>query len=288
LNPRLKTGLKAGCISLSLVGMILMGGLIFFMREMGQNYKTVEATEETLLEAYGQPADYAPPGLGIPSADRIDAFLSVRESGAEWRQNMETTFREFLAAKGDGSQGGVGHFFGLLRATSDLSPALAGFWTARNAALLAADMGPGEYIWIYCLAYHAWLGFDPGDGARESWAVMEGIEYPAPEDAVQAQQLQRDMARQRVAAAMLPVMRNIEVPTVLPLDTDLVIWTTELQDQIVQMESDPLHVPWVGHLPTAAAAAFSPHEARLRAGFSLAVNPIELMFGPVFGGAEPE
>ena len=34
----------------------------------------------------------------------------------------------------------------------------------RNKALLDAEMGLGEYFYIYTLAYHSWLGNSPGDG----------------------------------------------------------------------------------------------------------------------------
>jgi hypothetical protein len=33
--------------------------------------------------------------------------------------------------------------------------------TARNEALLAQEMGLGEYTWIYVVAYHSWLGHPP-------------------------------------------------------------------------------------------------------------------------------
>lgn len=143
---------------------ITVGGGIWMTRPMRH---AVNAQKE-LQEKYGSRDSYVPPAEAL-SADRLEVFLGVRQAlvpscegfaslGASFeRMNKideggeEVSRSEVLKAVG----GVMGSVMGLVGQLGELI-------RIRNEALLAAGMSHGEYIWIYVLTYHSWLGHPAG------------------------------------------------------------------------------------------------------------------------------
>ena len=175
MDRRLKIGcgVVAGVVAVAVL--LVLGGGIWFAKNMGRQYKAVQKSEAALLEATGGFETYALPPGGVPSADRIEAFVAVRTESNEWRANLATELAAFLAEQ-DQDDGGFWQTVRTLRAGSDLAPVFAGFWTARNEALLAHDMSPAEYVALYDLAYYAYLGYEPADGRAGTLRLPGGIE----------------------------------------------------------------------------------------------------------------
>ncbi len=166
MNEKLKKGCGIGCGVTTILVFVIIGSIAFFVRDMSADYKAVEKSEKALVLAHGGLVDFVPPAGGLPSAERVQTFLAVRQLQAEWRLNVALAFEEFLVKKKKSDEGGFTHFLKLIRSTTEMAPSLAGFWSSRNAALMEHAMGPGEYSYIYCLAYFSYLSYDPGDGAQ--------------------------------------------------------------------------------------------------------------------------
>ena len=126
-------------------------------------HEAVEA-REALAELYGTQDEFTPPAHGAVPAERMEAFLAVREQLAgscarltesrstidsvedfEWvdqpkkrEELFESPWSRGLAAIG-------------------LELRRGEFWRARNEALLDAGMGLGEYSYLFVLAYSSHL-----------------------------------------------------------------------------------------------------------------------------------
>jgi len=159
-----KLGLAIGCGAMLLIVVGILGMGTWYAGRINEEYKEVTNSEKALLTATEGDHRYMPPPGGVPSPDRIEIFLAAREDLDSWRGTMATASRQFAADQDRQRSGGLKDVLKLFNTGSDLMPTYAGFWTARNESLLAHEMGPGEYAYIYRLVYHTGaLGeaFDP-------------------------------------------------------------------------------------------------------------------------------
>ena len=160
---KLKKGCAVGCLLLFSGLVVLMGAATWYSREINREYKAVQRTEKALVAATAEPA-FSPPDPPSLSADRLAAFLAVRDSLAGPRQDLEAAAAEFSREKQRSRGRGWRGWLDLIGTGSDLAPVYATYWSTRNRALLAQGMGPAEYIWTYSLVYYHWLGRDPEVG----------------------------------------------------------------------------------------------------------------------------
>lgn len=291
MNEKMKKGCGIGCGIMTILVFIVIGSVAFFVRDMSMDYKAVEKSEKALVLAHGGIVDFVPSAGGLPSAQRVETFLEVRKAQAEWRTNVSLAFDEFLVKKEEHAQGGFTHFLKLLRSTSEMAPSLASFWSSRNSALMEHEMGPGEYIYIYCLAYFSYLGYDPGDGAQDTDLDFgrdsgSGLSVSADGELTQAQR--RDAAWSRIHNLMLPLLEATE-RTGMALDSDEAVqWLTELDMEVAVMQESPLRYPWRGGAPRLLADVFRPFRKELEEQYNIAVNPVELIFEQVADKDEDE
>lgn len=157
MDKKLKLGLGIGCGVLVLVVVGFMGVATWWSGRINQEYRDVRDSEKALLAATEGEDEYRPPAGGIPSPQRIEVFLAVRRDLTVWRQTLVAATEEFADDRQRQRTGGVKDLARVVNTGSDLMPVFAGFWTARNEALLAHGMGPGEYKYIHRLVYQTWL-----------------------------------------------------------------------------------------------------------------------------------
>jgi hypothetical protein len=154
---RLGLGIGGGLVLLVVVG--IFGVANWYSGRINQEYKEVTDTEKALLAATEGDGEFRPPLGGIPVPERIEVFLAVRDDLGSWRLTMATAIEKMTADRERQREGGPKDLVRMVNTGSDLMPIFAGFWIARNEALLAHEMGPGEYAYIYRLVYHTWLDF---------------------------------------------------------------------------------------------------------------------------------
>ena len=154
-----KLGLMIGCGLMLLIVVGIFGVANWYSGRINQEYKEVRDSEKALLAATEGDGGFSPPIGGIPAPDRIEVFLAVREDLDSWLETMAAAITKMADDRERQRDGGPKDFVRLVNTGSDLMPIFAGFWTARNEALLAHEMGPGEYAYIYRLVYHTWLDF---------------------------------------------------------------------------------------------------------------------------------
>ncbi len=147
-----------GCGVLVVGAIVVAGALTWYSTQLSHEYKKVQKSEQALIAATSAPTAFVPPADGVPGPERLEAFLGVRTATAEWRQRLAAEDRRFA--------GSASNWWSRAGGANDLAQVLASFWGVRNEALQAAGMGPGEYVWLYGLVYHGWLGHDAAAGRR--------------------------------------------------------------------------------------------------------------------------
>jgi hypothetical protein len=124
-------------------------------------------TRAQLDEQFGPPESFTPTDDGSIPAERIRAFLEVRgKLAAPCKQFeiMQAKMRRVdgLDEKAPSGKEMVGATKGLASVGADIAPFIGEFFEQRNKALLEAEMGLGEYTYIFALSYRDRLEA-PGD-----------------------------------------------------------------------------------------------------------------------------
>lgn len=264
MNPKAAKGLRFGCAVLALCFVALAGGGAWLSRNMTRQFAAVDASEQELIAAHGLPGDWLPAAGLVPDDERVAAFLQVRRETAEWRAQLERSVAGWRLIQETPNP--LFRTVRSLRAANGASTVLAGFWTARNEALLAAGMGPGEYAWLYHLVYHAWLGHDPADGAGPvDVGFGRGAGAGRPASAEDVAEIGRE-ARDRIEPMLVNASGGEEASEA---------WRRE---ELARLAAAPERWPWQTDLPAAVAAAFASRETELAAAWCAATNPLELLF----------
>lgn len=284
MNEKMKKGCGIGCGVFTILVFVIIGSIAFFVRDMSADYKAVEKSEKELVVTLGGIADFIPPAGGLPAADRVQTFVEVRQAQAEWRQHVANSFEEFLVKKDESAAGGFKHFIQLIRSTTDMAPSLASFWASRNAALMEHEMGPGEYSYIYCLAYFSYLGYDPGDGAHDSeldFSKDSGTGLSVGSDSEMTEGQRRDAAWRRINNLMLPLLETAERTELNLEPAEAEQWLAELDMEVAVMQESSMRYPWRNGAPRLLADIFRPFRKDLEEQYNIAVNPVELIFEQV-------
>ena len=111
-----------------------------------------------LDERFGPPGSFTPSADGSIPHERIRAFLEVRGKLAAPCKQFETlqaSMRRIDQLDEEAPSGAelVGATRGLASVGAGITPTIGKFFEQRNNALLEAEMGLGEYTYIFALSY---------------------------------------------------------------------------------------------------------------------------------------
>ncbi len=255
-------GCGVGCGVVILLGALLIGGGAYWIRGMVHRFDDATERVDALEERYGPVEDWTPPPRGAVAADRVDAFLAVRDSTAALRARFEATFASFERLEEKDRAHQKPDFKDILHAVRGglgIAPLIGDFLAARAAALEAAGMGLGEYTYIYALAYYGYLDKDPDSGPEHTQVQDEDFD---PDVRRRAHRLLLAMLHNQRAAA--------DAAGLAPS------WRDSLDAEIAALEQDRHRVPWQDGLPPAIADSFAPYRERLETTWSEAANVFEL------------
>ena len=269
-------GIGCGAVVLLLVALGTFGYL--FMKSRMHGFAEAESTSDELARKYGRIADYCP-DPGGPAADRIRVFLDARERAAAARRNLEVSFTGLSDGIRQAREGqdSIPQIFDIIIRGVSIVPQLGEFHAARTQTLLDAGMGPGEYVYIYVLAYYSWLGKSPADGPGFRIQGDRGIVREDSRDGRDVREERRDELTRYVRRTFLAMLRNQrskpdEGRAEAPPDA----WRKALDAEISALEENPSRIPWQDGLPKAIEDTLRPFRQRLEDSYSPLVNPLEL------------
>jgi hypothetical protein len=216
---------------------------------------------------YGTQDTFVPPAMGDPSADRIEAFLGVRRALASSCDDFSNTERSVAALEAFDDQDEVSRIavmkqaFSTTRSMMGMGPLIGQFFETRNQALIEAEMGLGEYSYIYVLAY--------GDEIINPTEKNQLLGPGATNERVRR-------ALQSMLAHQLDRLQQEGGP-----ETDIAMVAAE----VAALENDPQRIPWQDGLPPAITDALLPYREALDALFCGSTPPLELMINEKHGPA---
>jgi hypothetical protein len=187
-------GIGCGLLVLFVIAVLaVLTGAVFL------GYRKAFVARDKLEQVHDTQAEFTPPATGEIPGDRLQRFLAVRGKLSPLCEKVSAHQRLFARLQGYGESErppvGTALRDGLRAATSMLRVGrdYGDYVTTRNEALLAEEMGLGEYTWIYVVAYCSWLGHQPVQ-------AIEGRSRPSVfHDRVFPQV--REMIRRHVAVA---------------------------------------------------------------------------------------
>jgi hypothetical protein len=265
-------GIGCGAMILIAVGMLV--GSFFFFRDAIQDFGAADRSAEDVLERYGAISEFRPDRAGAIPRERIEAFLAARDAVEPARFEAD---RSLATLSADPERGGA---FRKLWAATRVLHQLAGFHQQRNEALIEAEMGLGEYYYIYTLAYYSWLGKSPADGPSfqlvgDNGYVLQDAFQDLGESEVR--EIRADTARRSLNRLLLPVLRGqLSDPSGNVDPDDGRRWKEALELEIAALEADDHRIPWEDGLPEIIESSLLLYRDRFERSYSPMCNALEI------------
>jgi hypothetical protein len=254
-----KRGCAMGCGSLLFV-VILAGTGVFI--SFDRHFNKAADLRVTMEEKYGKRSEWNPGSAPALNKERLERFLTVRRALQDVCADMTATNQGMaslpkLDGEDDVPDGEVIKAgWQTTRSMFGMVGNLGDFAIARNKALLSAEMGMGEYTWIYTLVYYGVLGKDPilGMGDDRPGNMPPG----ARKDLI-------GMMRAHAEAQDAAGSTGHAVPAAQ--------WKREAS----LLESEPERMPFAGQAPEILETVVAPHAEELAGLFCRANDALELM-----------
>lgn len=268
------TGCGIGCVSVViLAGLVVFGGYLG-VKKMIKVARETSAGMELVSDTFGRAAEFTPNPDGTVPPDRVEAFLRARNLCAAERTSLEASLGRLSGTDSVSDGAAVGGFFQSLQAGIGFMPQMMAYVNARNGAFLEAEMGLGEYLYLYTLIYESWLEKPPSDGPPFMLVGGE-VESRGWSEADIREQRTADF-RGRLNRSILPMLRNQLGAITGAESPEDVEWAESLRTEILLLEADGLRLPWQDGLPPATSASFEPFYEALEASYSALCHPVEL------------
>jgi hypothetical protein len=230
--------------------------------------EAAERAEDRLEAEYGPVREFTPPADGGVSAERLEAYLAVRELMAPQRAALSESVEGLAPTRDGGAVSGLR----AARAGISMAPRMLEFARSRNEALLKIGMGPGEYTWIYWLTYHAWLGHPVDESLLKD--IMEARSETDGSVQMHIDGMDFEYAERQLRRDIQAMLRNLE--SALADDPDRAELSGLVAGEIAAIDADPDRMPWADGLPGVFVVGLDPYCDRLEASYSPATNPFEL------------
>jgi hypothetical protein len=269
-------GCGIGCLVIILIAVVVGYGGVKLVQKTVDEAKEMGEAMQSLAEEYGQIGEYVPATDGTIAADRLEAFLRVREAMAESRAAVETTFATLSKGESEGVDS-AGDVLGMFKAGAGIVPRMMEFISQRTDALLAEEMGLGEYTHIYVLSYFSWLGMPPEDGPAFQ-LVGNNVSYSSSDDEEAIRRQRKRIVLETVNLHLLEMLENQQSALEAAGGGDE-SWQRALAHEIVAMNQDRDRLPWQDGLPPQLEASLEPYRERLESSYSALCNPLEVGIG---------
>jgi len=245
---------------------------------IGVSYSVVEDT-------FGLPEEFIPSPDGRIPASRVEVFLETRRAMAPASEELSRILF-ILQGEMDGFESSGASWIELSKAGIGLVPALFDYMESRNLAMVEEGMGPGEYSYIYSLAYFNLLGKDPGDGPaftvtgnepaeNDNGGFRWNVGSASHDEGLSSDDRAREV-RRCLNEILGPILRN-QMTALQNSGTaahDPVLQA--LAVEIAAMDSEVYRLAWEENLPAHIRASLEPFAAELDELYDPIMNAVEI------------
>jgi len=272
-------GCGIGCGAILLIVILLIMGGFFFIKNIADDFKDSAALMDTLIDEYGEIEAYCPDPDGTIKPERLKAFLAAREAMVPAREELERSIRFLQDERGskEGNEEESRSVFKKVTMGFGLIPRISDFYKARVQALMDADMGIGEYYYIYTITYFSWLEKPLLDGPDfQIRDDNQGYRFREWEDE-EAQEVRQDMTVRWLHRIMLPMLKN-QYEKLIEEDKPRVHgqWRKALEAEIKAMEENRYRMVWEDGLPDVLKNSLESFRPQLEASYSPLTNSLEV------------
>jgi hypothetical protein len=246
-------------LTLATVLFFIGAGIYFFILPIQESKRL----EQTLIDRFGWPTLYVPESSGFIEAQRVEKFIRVREAVQDncrtFQGIMDSVIRLEKIESDEGLDAGekASEGFDNFKNMFNAAPAFLEFMDARNQALLAEEMGLGEYNYIYLAAYGEQM-------AREA----EG-RYAGQEEAYLS-------LRERKEYAQILGNQLAALEATGP-DAGTSTLVAELRTAISAAEDESQASPWPNGPPGDTRESLAPYRERLSALYCEGIVRVEVL-----------
>jgi hypothetical protein len=271
-------GCGSGCGVLVLIAVIIGVGATLKLRSLFEDIEGAKQSWTILVESQGDVADWTPPTDGHIPLDRLHVFLAARERMIAAQSEARPALENFPPDEFNEQAQSWRTLWKSMGAMGDLVPPLARYVEARHHILAELNMGPGEYGWIYTVAYHAWLGHDPGDGPT----VVKDGHPDFGEPVFDAEQgsfgSQSTLIRQREMMMTLlgNWLRAVRADPDFGSESSMY---RELTAEVLRLDADPGSMLWPEGIPAPVAKSLEPLRNQFLQTYIPHFNPFEYPLG---------
>ncbi len=236
--PRWLKGCGVGCCVIVVLALVAMSvGAVFFNRILNDVDRATELRAE-LEKRFDTAENFTPGADGSVTPDRLERFLQVRQALEPLCSRFESSVGRIEEFDASGESPGLSDMFGLLGGAMKFPRLMTDFEGARNAALLDAEMGLGEYTYIYLMAYSA--------GLAENQQEEENLRKPL------SRRVLRNVAGMLERQRVLMAAQEGSIEELALLDNER-----------EALGADNRRRPWSDGLPSAIADSLRPAQAEL-------------------------
>ncbi|RPJ59746.1 MAG: hypothetical protein EHM23_13020 [Acidobacteria bacterium] len=276
--PKWLVGCGVGCLAVLVVAFILGIGGFLAMRKVAGGFQEAQKAVSRVESEFGSPEGYSPEPDGRIPADRMEAFLAVRDATSSVRANLGTRVEELEAMSGDGAprnKSGLQKFLTIMRSGVGTIPRIAEFERNRADALTANRMGLGEYWYIYTLAYYSSAKKDPGDGPKRVHSGdNENIRIDGHTDPQEIREARRSAMSRRVDRLFRRILENAVKDS---KSAEKSPWIQAVEKELTALEEDRDRIPWADGLPPPIDESLRPFREKLDQSYDPVMNPLEFI-----------
>lgn len=232
--------------------------------------KQVETLHAELEKRFGTPENWVPPLDGTLDPARVALFAALRDSIAAVRKGAAADLATFIHVAGRDRPEGRPWIEKILDGANmakngtTMLTSMVNYFATQERLLLGNGMGPGEYRYLYSMAYFGWLEWDP-------------VAQPQVRDALQRASLLEEVETARARYGRLlgtqleNQRRDLEAKSARTPAEDAAwaLLKAELEDV-----AKTGRFPFAGRVPAPVAAALEPYRGRLQS--TLPEDPAEI------------
>jgi hypothetical protein len=250
-----------GC-GLGCGGALLLSILVMFIlsRTMMGGMRDAIDVRQQLDARFGDQASYTPAADGAVAADRLERFLAVRQAVMTTCGGFQATAAQFQRMDAIDDEAPTrqiaGEMKNLMGEVFRMVPRMGEFFEARNGALMAQEMGLGEYTYIYVCAYR--------DRLRNM--ASADAAFGDPEINARVHDILRGMLQRQLQS--------------MPVDHP---GRDALRQEVDLLADHPLRLVWYDGLPDAVTTSLAPYRGQLDDVFCEATMGLEFNVNHIRG-----